>query len=69
MKYFYLLSTLFSHIGPASIPSIVLVPVIGELDVAAGVGGVADLLEPEAACRSHQISGHFSYQVLVSWGI
>ena len=45
-----------------------LVAIIGELDVAAGVGGVVDLLELEAAGHPHQISGHFSYQVLVRWG-
>ena len=45
-----------------------LVAIIGELDEAAGVGGVVDLLELEAAGHPHQISGHFSYQILVRWG-
>ena len=44
-----------------------LVAIIGELDEAAGVGGVGDLLELEAAGSLHQISGHFSDEVLVSW--
>ena len=47
-------------------PSNVLVSIIGELDEAAGVGGVADLLELEAAGNLHQISGHFPDQILVS---
>ena len=45
-----------------------LVAIIGELDETAGVGGVVDLLENEAAGHPHQISGHFSYQVLVRCG-
>ena len=47
-------------------PSNVLVSIIGELDEAAGVGGVADLLELEAAGNLHEISGHFPDQILVS---
>ena len=44
-----------------------LVAIIGELDVTGGLGGVVDLLELEAAGRLHQISSHFSYQILVRW--
>ena len=46
-----------------------LVAIIGELDVVSGAGGDGDLLELEAAGSRHQISGHFSDQVPVSWGI
>ena len=67
LKYNHLFPALFPHVGPTSIPSMVLVAIIGELDVAAGAGGVGDLLELEAAGSLHQISGHFPYQFPVSF--